>query len=610
MNTTQIGIQVIKKYVKTLGSQPGVYQMLNDKNEVLYVGKAKNLKNRVTSYTRLQGHTNRIQRMIAETRTMDFSLTHTEAEALLLEANLIKKHRPPYNILMRDDKSFAYILLRKDHPIPQLTKHRGAKSKVGEYYGPFASASAVNETLTTLHKVFKLRSCTDSFFATRKRPCLQYHIKRCSAPCVQYISSEDYQKAVQQARDFLRGKSSDIQKQLAAEMRHASAARQYERAAVYRDRIHALTKIQSQQRIHLSHGEDLDVIAAYQTGGETCIQVFFYRGGNNYGNHAFFPKHDKEEFTETVLEAFLKQFYISHEPPKEIYVSHSLESFSLFQEAFSSRSGHKVTLSCPARGLKKSLVERASQNAVEALSRKFTTTASHKTLMQGVRDAFGLPKTPHRIEVYDNSHISGTSAVGAMIVCGLEGFDKKSYRTFTIKSQELTPGDDYGMLSEVLTRRFKGSLSKDTPRPDLLLIDGGAGQLSAAIKVLRDFNSEEIPIVAIAKGPHRNAGQETFYMEGRDPFQLEFNDPLLYFLQRLRDEAHRFAIGTHRAKRQKKITKSSLDDIPGVGAKRKKALLQRFGSAKAVERASINDLKAVEGIDDVIAQTIYDYYRS
>lgn len=585
--------------------------MLDHKDQVLYVGKAKNLKKRVLSYTRSQGHSVRIQRMIAETRGMVFVTTDTEVQALLLEATLIKKYAPRYNVLMRDDKSFGYILLRTDHESPQLTKHRGAKTKKGAYYGPFPSMNAINETLVTLHKVFKLRSCKDTVFNTRRRPCLQYHIKRCSGPCVGLISQEAYGETVAQAQAFLEGRGGSLQKDLAVHMEQASAAQNYELAAIYRDRIQALTRVQAQQTVHLPQAEDCDIMALCQMGGVTCIQVFFFRAGNAYGNQAYYPVHDQDQDLEWVLRAFLAQFYTRHDPPPHLYLSHTPHESELLAQAFSEKAGYKVHLSVPKRGLKKTLVTQAYKNAQEDVARKLASRSSQRNLLTLLKEFFQLPSVPQRIEVYDNSHISGAFAVGVFIVVTPEGFQKNAYRTFKIDSKTLTPGDDYAMMREVLTRRFKGSLSQEgTPLPDMIIVDGGAGHLSTAHATLESQGlAHKIFLLGVAKGPNRNAGRETFYVLGKKAFQLESQEPLLYFLQRLRDEAHRFAIGTHRHQRHKAIGSSSLDAIPGVGRKRKQALLKHFGSARAVETAGIHDLKAVEGIDEKMAQLIYRFFQ-
>lgn len=608
------GVFIIKKYVQTLPPSPGVYRMINARDEVLYVGKAKNLKKRVVSYTHTDRLPIRLQRMVAETTRMEFVTTHTEVEALLLEANLIKKLLPRYNILMRDSKSFAFIRITGDHPYPLLTKHRGARNLPGDYYGPFASGEAVNTTLTTLHRAFLLRSCPDTVFASRKRPCLQYQIKRCSAPCVGYISQDDYQSLVQETRDFLGGKSNEIQKQLAEAMEKASKIRAYEKAAIYRDRIRAITAIQARQVINTSILKDADIFAVYTSGGKTCIQLFLFRNGSNYGAYGSFPTHGEDIPPEEVLEAYIAQFYADAPPPREILVNMKLPNPKLMEEALSQKAGGRVKILVPQSGPKVELVNHAFINAKESLERHMAEKASQQALLSGFMETFDLPTLPHRIEVYDNSHIQGALPVGAMIVAGPEGFIKSAYRKFNIKSQDLSPGDDYGMLREVLTRRFSKALAQDKDDtlqwPDVVLIDGGKGQLSTAEATFADLGISDIQLMAIGKGPDRNAGRETFYLPGREPFQLSPTHKVLYYLQRLRDEAHRFAIGTHRARRIKAISKSKLDDVPGVGAVRKRALLQHFGSAKAVEGAGLKDLEMVQGIDKSLAKKIYDYFHS
>jgi excinuclease ABC subunit C len=607
------GISLIKKYVQTLPASPGVYRMINARDDVLYVGKAKNLRKRVVSYTHTDRLPLRLQRMVAETSRMEFVTTHTEVEALLLEVNLIKKLTPRYNILMRDSKSFAFIRITGDHPYPLLTKHRGARNLPGDYYGPFASTEAVNTTLTTLHRAFLLRSCPDTVFASRKRPCLQYQIKRCSAPCVGYISQENYQKLVQETREFLAGKSSHIQKQLADSMEKASEERAYEKAAIYRDRIRALTAIQARQIINTTTLKDADIFAIYGSGGKTCVQFFLFRGGANYGAHAGFPSHGADVPLEEVLEAYIAQFYADTPPPKDIFLNVSLPNLPLMEAALSEKAGKRVHILLPQTGQKAELVRHALDNAKEALERHMAERSSQEALLRDLMNIFNLPTQPQRIEVYDNSHIQGSLPVGAMIVAGPEGFIKKAYRKFNIRSQNLAPGDDYGMLREVLTRRFAKALEHDKDDtaqwPDVVLIDGGKGQLSSAEAIFADLGISDIQLIAIGKGPDRHAGRETFYMPGREPFQLPPHNTVLYYLQRLRDEAHRFAIGSHRARRVKAITRSKLDDIPGVGAARKRVLLQHFGSAKAVEGAGLRDLEKVEGIDKNLAKKIYDYFH-
>lgn len=608
------GVEVIEAQLKTLDASPGVYRMINGQGDVLYVGKAKNLKKRVSSYTNLKRQSTRLLRMIAETATMEFVTTHTEAEALLLEANLIKRYKPRYNILLRDDKSFPKILLTGGHSYPQVLKHRGAENKEGDYFGPFASAWAVNETLTVLQRAFFLRTCSDSVFANRTRPCLLYQIKRCSAPCVERISEAEYGALVSEARAFLTGESQKIQRHLAKRMQKASDALDYEEAAGFRDRIRALTRVQAHQGIHLTGVGEADVIAAYQAGGQTCVEVFFFRGGRNFGNRAYYPSHAKDEDESQVLEAFIGQFYDNKEPPKLVLVSHKLAQQSLVADALSVNAGRKVQVTCPSRGDKRSLIEHALNNAREALGRRLSESASQRRLLDGLAEALELDAPPERIEVYDNSHISGTKAIGGMIVAGPEGMMKNAYRKFNIKNPETAPGDDYAMMHEVLTRRFSRALKEDPERklnqwPDLVLIDGGAGQLGVALKVMEELGIDDVTIAAIAKGPERNAGRERIFLPGRDPISLPLRDPVLYFLQRLRDEAHRFAIGFHRQKRAKAVKQSRLDNVPGIGPKRKKALLHHFGSASAVEEAGLADLGAVDGVSGAMAKKIYDWFH-
>lgn len=616
------GAAVIAALLATLPETPGVYRMIGREEKVLYVGKAKNLRKRVSTYRIPSRLSTRLARMVAETRAMEFITTHTEAEALLLEANLIKKLRPHYNILLRDDKSFPYILITADPPWPQIRKHRGPRSRKGEYFGPFASAGAVNKTLATLERAFPLRSCPDSIFASRTRPCLQYQIKRCAAPCVGRIAPEDYAAIVQEARDFLTGRSRQIQKKLDERMRAASLGLDYEKAAFYRDRIQALTEIQGRQGVAVEGMEDADVVAVHQAGDAWCIQVFFFRAGQNLGNRAYFPTQAKGAEAGEVLAAFLGQFYDGTPPPKAVLLSHAIPKLPLMAEALSLKAGRKVTLSHPRRGPKRKLVANALLNAREALGRRLSESTAQRKLLEGVAEVFGLDAAPERIEVYDNSHVFGAHAVGAMIVAGPGGFVKNAYRKFTIRTTGrpaddggISPGDDYGMLREVLTRRFGQTLKEDPERasatwPDLLLIDGGAGHLRAALEALADLGLSNLAVAAIAKGPDRNAGRERFFQPDRPPFTLERRDPVLYFLERLRDEAHRFAIGAHRAKRSKAIGQSLLDAIPGVGGKRKRALLHHFGSARSVAGAGIEDLEKVEGISHAIAKKIYDHFHS
>ena len=619
------GATVIDGYLKTLPSAPGVYRMINTKGDVLYVGKAKNLKKRVASYTRPDRQPIRTRRMIAETASMEFVTTHTEAEALLLEANLIKRYRPRYNILLRDDKSFPSILLTGEHAFPQVLKHRGAESRKGDYYGPFASVWAVNEALATLQRAFLLRSCTDTVFANRTRPCLLHQIKRCSAPCVGRISEAEYGASVEHARAFLAGGSQKIQRHFSRLMQDASDAEEYEKAAGYRDRIRALTRIQAHQDINLKGVGDADVIGAHQAGGQTCIQVFFFRAGANFGNRAYFPSHAREKDAAAVLEAFLGQFYAKALPPKTILVSHPPPNRKLLAEALSVRAGRNVSLVWPQRGDKRNLINHVLANAREALARRMAESASQRRLLEGLAQALDLDGAPERIEVFDNSHVSGAKAVGALIVAGPEGLMKKAYRKFTIRGAKqsgaragndgrFSPGDDYAMMREVLSRRFSRALKEESDRtagtwPDLVLVDGGKGQLGVALEVFEDLGIEGVTVAAIAKGPDRHAGRERIYLPGCEPLTLPPRDPVLFFLQRLRDEAHRFAIGAHRDKRSKSLTRSLLDDIPSIGAKRKKALLHHFGAAKAVTEAGRADLEAVDGISKATANRIYEWFH-
>jgi excinuclease ABC subunit C len=608
------GYTRIQGYLRNLESAPGVYRMLDAESRVLYVGKARNLKARVSNYARPGNQSPRIARMISETASMMFLTTRTETEALLLEQNLIKQLKPRYNVLLRDDKSFPNILVSREHAFPQIKKHRGAKKERGDYYGPFASAGAVNRTLNQLQKVFLLRNCTDSQFESRTRPCLLYQIKRCSAPCVGNISEVDYAASVADAAEFLAGKTTRIQETLAAEMAEAAEAMEYERAAALRDRIRALTQVQTAQGINPRGVADADVIALHIEGGQACVQVFFIRGHQNWGNHDFYPRISGEEDVAEVIEAFVGQFYSDREPPRMLLLSHGLEDQELMAEALGEKAGRKVEISVPQRGEKADLVGHALRNARESLARRMAETATQSRLMRGLAEAFDLDGSPARIEVYDNSHIQGEHAVGAMIVAGPEGFEKGQYRKFNIKDESLSPGDDFGMMKEVLTRRFSRLLKEDPDRataqwPDLLLIDGGAGQVSAVMEILRELGVDDIPCVGVAKGIDRDQGKEEFYRPGQRPFALPRNDPILYFIQRMRDEAHRFVIGAHRAKRSKGIGATPLDDVPGVGAARKRALLAHFGSAKAVSRANLADLKAVEGISDAMAETIYGFFH-
>ena len=618
-NTTEspplpTGRDVIAAYVRTLDSSPGVYRMLDAQARVLYVGKARNLKMRVTNYTRPTGHSGRIDRMISETARMMFLTTRTETEALLLEQNLIKQLKPRYNVLLRDDKSFPNILVGSEHTFPQISKHRGAKRVKGTYYGPFASAGAVNRTLTQLQRVFLLRDCSDAMFDSRSRPCLLYQIKRCSAPCVDKISAVDYAATVADAERFLSGRSTEIQELLATQMQAAAEQMEFERAAALRDRIRALTQVQSAQGINPRGVIEADVIALHLAGGQACVQVFFIRANQNWGNQDFFPRVGPDVEEAEVLEAFIGQFYDSKDPPRMLLLSHQIENADLMTEALTGKLGRRVEIIVPQRGEKAELVDGALRNARESLARKQAETASQGKLLKGLAEAFAMDAPPQRIEVYDNSHIQGSHAVGGMIVAGPEGFLKNQYRKFNIKGDDLTPGDDFGMMKEVLSRRFKRLLKDDPDRdkalwPDLLLIDGGAGHVSAVAEIMDGFGIDDLPMVGVAKGVDRDHGKEEFHRIGQRPFALRHNDPVLYFIQRLRDEAHRFAIGTHRAKRAKTITATPLDEVPGVGGGRKKALLSHFGSAKAVSRANLVDLKAVDGISSALAETIYAFFN-
>jgi excinuclease ABC subunit C len=608
------GPEVIRNLVKLLPNRPGVYRMFDAKGDVIYVGKARSLKNRVANYTRFGGHTNRIAAMIANTCNMEFVTTATEAEALLLEANLIKKYKPRYNVTLRDDKSFPYILIAKDHEVAQIAKHRGARNSKGSYFGPFASAGAVNRTINALEKAFLLRSCSDSVFENRTRPCLLHQIKRCSAPCVGLIEPQSYDELVREAEEFLAGKSKVVKAQLARQMEEAAERLDYEQAARYRDRIQSLSFVTAQQGINPETVEEADVFGLHQEGGQVCIQVFFFRAGQNWGNRAYFPRADKSLGAAEILASFLAQFYDDKPVPALILLSHEIEERELMEEAFATHAGRRIEIAVPQRGEKKALVDHALANAREALGRKMAETSSQAKLLDGVAKAFGLAELPKRIEVYDNSHIQGAQAVGAMIVAGPEGLMKSQYRKFNIRS-DIPAGDDFGMMREVLTRRFSRLLKEEgeegeTPvRPDLVLIDGGQGQLNAARGVLADLGLSDLSVAGIAKGPDRDAGREHFYLPDKPSFMLDQRDPVLYYIQRLRDEAHRFAIGSHRAKRAKTIGANPLDEIAGIGPTRKKALLQAFGSAKAVSRASVTDLAAVEGVNVALARAIYDHFH-
>lgn len=674
----ETGPSVIARYLKVLTNTPGVYRMLDAAGTVIYVGKARNLKARVTSYARASNHTNRIARMVAATASMEFVTVRTEAEALLLEANLIKRFRPRFNVLLRDDKSFPFILIASDHPAPQILKHRGARNRKGEYFGPFASAGAVNRTINMLERAFLLRSCSDPVFESRTRPCLLHQIKRCSAPCTGEIALDDYAGLVSEATRFLRGESQNVRTHYQRLMEEASERLDYEQAARYRNRLWALAHVTADQAINPEGIEEADVFAAYQEGGQTCIQVFFFRSSQNWGNRAYFPRADRSFEIGEVLESFVAQFYDDKPVPRLILLSHKVPNQALLADALSTKADRGIELRAPQRGSKTSLVEHALQNAREALGRRMAESASQTALLEGLRDRLGLSRTPRRIEVYDNSHIQGTNAVGAMIVAGPDGFVKNQYRKFNIRTADLTPGDDYAMMREVLTRRFKRLVLEDQtgpaldePRidteaqeptsrvqpaepppidrrggsalafgvlrqdeesvaaaassmagveededlefpqaPDLVLIDGGAGQLSIACQVFADLGVSDVAVCGIAKGPDRDAGREHFHMPGRDrPFMLETRDPVLYFVQRLRDEAHRFAIGAHRTKRRAAVGANPLDEIPGIGPGRKRALLKHFGSAKAVSRAGVDDLKSVDGISAQMAQVIYDFFH-
>jgi len=614
LRDVETGAPVIGRYAKTAPAGPGVYRMIDPAGEVLYVGKARHLKKRVQSYARGQGHNNRIARMVADTAAMEFVTTATEIEALLLEANLIKRLKPRFNVVLRDDKSFPFILIARDHAVPQILKHRGARSRKGDYFGPFASAGAVGRTINTLQRAFLLRSCSDAYFESRLRPCLLYQIKRCSAPCTGEISMEDYGRLVDEVLAFLTGESDEVKRRLHALMDEASLKQDYERAASFRDRLTALSHIQSRQGINPHSVKEADVFAAHQEAGQTCIQVFIFRTGNNWGNRAYFPRADKSLLVEEVLESFVAQFYDDKPPPKLVLLSHDIGGRKLLTEALSLRAGRKIEVGRPVRGERRDLVEHALVNAREALARRLADSTSQAAIFSSLAELLDLDEAPERIEVYDNSHISGTNPVGAMIVAGPEGFIRAQYRKFNMRNEDLAPGDDYAMMREMLTRRFS-RLAKEKGEvngwaaPDLVLIDGGPGQLGAAYEVLDELGLSEIKIAAVAKGPDRNAGRERIYLKGKGPLLLEPRDPVLYCIHKLRDEAHRFAIGAHRAKRKKAITASPLDEVPGIGPARKRALLQHFGSAKAVSRAGIADLQAVGGISAQMAKTIYDHFH-
>jgi excinuclease ABC subunit C len=611
-------VGVIERALATMPQSPGVYRMLDGKGEALYVGKARSLKKRVVNYTQVARLPERLRRMVAETISMEIVTTHTEAEALLLEANLIKRLKPRFNIVLRDDKSYPWLMLTEDHPFPQITKHRGARSRKGSYYGPFASAWAVNQTVTAMQRVFLLRSCQDTVFANRSRPCLLFQIKRCSAPCVGRVSEDEYGHLVDQARAFLSGKASTVQQELAVEMERAAEHLEYERAAAVRDRIRGLTHVQGTAVINPASLTDADVIAAHQIGGQTCVQVFFIRGGRNNGNRAFFPTHTKEAEADSVLAAFLAQFYDDKPPPPVILLNIDVAEQDLLTEALTLKAGRKVDIAVPARGEKRAVVLHAETNAREALERRMAETAGQAKLLEGVAEVFGLAGLPARIECYDNSHIMGTNAYGVMVVAGPEGFMKTAYRKYSIRGP-IAPGDDFAMMREVLERRFGRALKEQAANdagtgaapaiPDLLLIDGGAGQLSAVRGIMQELGMHDIPVVAIAKGPDRDAGREWFHMDGREPFQLPMRDPVLYYLQRVRDETHRFAITTHRAGRSKGLVTSELDEVPGVGSARKRALLNHFGSARGVKQAGLADLENAPGINRETARRIYAHFH-
>jgi excinuclease ABC subunit C len=610
------GTELIRDFVTRLPSKPGVYRMFDAKGDAIYVGKAKNLKNRVSNYA--LGQNNRIALMISITCNMEFVVTESEADALLLEANLIKKLRPKFNVLLRDDKSFPYILIAKDHEVAQLAKHRGARNRKGNYYGPFASAGAVNNAINTMQKAFLLRSCNDSVYANRSRPCLLYQIKRCSAPCVGYIKPEDYNVLVKEAEDFLTSKSTAVKAELAKKMEDAAEALEFENAARYRDRIQAMSFVTQTQGINPQTVDEADIFGMAHEGGQFCVQVFFIRSGQNWGTRAYFPRTDKSMAEGEVLSSFISQFYDDKPIPSQIILSHDVEEHALLEEAFSAHAGHKVEILVPQRGEKKTLIEHAVTNAREANGRKMAETSSQGKLLDGVAKVFCLASSPRRIEVYDNSHIQGTNAVGGMIVAGPDGFMKAQYRKFNIKAEDFNASDDFAMMHEMLTRRFSrlikehGAEQDDEESlhwPDLLLIDGGQGQLSAVMAVLADLGLHDMPVVGVAKGPDRDAGREHFHMPGKPSFMLEARDPVLYYIQRLRDEAHRFAIGSHRARRSKAIGLNPLDEISGIGPLRKKALLRSFGSAKAISKASAADLAAVEGVSSALAQVIFDHFH-
>lgn len=607
------GMRIIADFVHTLPRKPGVYRMIATDGEVLYVGKARSLRSRVAAYTQPTRLATRLMRMVSATATMEFAVTDSEAEALLLENNLIKRFRPRFNVLLRDDKSFPYIVIRRDTDWPQLAKHRGTREPGNEYFGPFASATAVNRTLYALQRAFPLRSCSDGVFSTRTRPCLQYQIKRCTAPCVGRIDKPEYDAIVDDVRGFLGGRNREVQQALSQRMEQASANLEFEGAAVLRDRIRALAHIQSHQSISLPSIDEADIFAAHSEGGQICVQVFFLRAGQNLGNRAYFPSHGRELDEAQVLESFIGQFYEARQAPSLILTSHDVAERELLESALALSAGHKVEIRQPKRGDQKDALDQAVNNAREALARRMAERGTQRQLLDGVARVFGLEAPPERIEVYDNSHIQGTAPIGAMVVAGPDGFNKNAYRKFNIKS-EGAAGDDFAMMREVMSRRFGRALKENPDRddehwPDLVLIDGGQGQLEAARQVMTELGLEDIAMVGIAKGPDRDAGRERFFLHGKAPFSLEPRDPVLYFLQRLRDEAHRFAIGTHRTRRAADMTRSALDEVPGIGAGRKRALLNHFGSARAVAVATLDDIKTVAGISDALAQKIHDHFR-
>ena len=612
------GAAAIQRFHKLAPSTPGVYRMLDANGTVLYVGKAKNIAKRVASYTRGQGHTNRISRMIAQTVSMEFVSTATETEALLLEANLIKRFAPRFNVLLRDDKSFPYILITRDHAAPQILKHRGARNREGDYYGPFAAAGAVNRTLNALERAFLLRSCSNAFYESRTRPCLLFQIKRCSAPCTGEIPLDEYNHLVGEARDFLSGRSMAVKEMLAAEMEKSAAVLDFERAAALRDRLEALSTIQSHQGVHPRATANADIFAVHQQGGVTCIEVFFIRNYQNWGDRAYYPRADRSLEAAEVLESFLPQFYENRIAPACVLLSHTIEDEALLAEALSTRADHRVEVSVPKRGEKRELVDHALMNARSALGRRLAESSSQLRLLKGLTETFGLKAPPRRIEVYDNSHIQGSNPVGVMIVAGPDGFEKGQYRKFNIKG-EVAPGDDMGMMREVLRRRFKRLQDEapradtgeaDSPWPDLVILDGGQPQLAAARETLKELGIENVPMLGVAKGIDRDAGRENFHIQGREPFRLPPRDPVLYFVERLRDEAHRFAVGSHRGRRKRDIATLGLQEIPGVGPTRKRALLRHFGTLATVENASVTDLQKVPGISAATAQAIYDFFHA